>query len=207
MTGSAGHRHLCRSGRDAARDSGARRLGDNQGDAERQHSCLGHLRVLSVEIYPSGSAPDRRGRTRVDRFHIGQSSAGTARPGRSARQALSRHRGALRERAGHPDGRAGGEEGADGAGEAWEHTRDHAAARLPNFEYAEALYQIAIVLGSVAIVAASPWLLGVSGVLAAVGLALTINGYLLLVPLPHGDMAHPEAAASAQEGTATPAAH
>ena len=78
----------------------------------------------------------------------------------------------------------------------WEHTRDHAAARLPNFEYAEALYQIAIVLGSVAIVAASPWLLGVSGVLAAFGLALTINGYLLLVPLPHGDAAHaaPEAA-------------
>ncbi|MGE3781419.1 MAG: DUF4337 domain-containing protein [Alphaproteobacteria bacterium] len=72
----------------------------------------------------------------------------------------------------------------------WEHTRDHAAARLPNFEYAEALYQIAIVLGSVSIVAASPWLLGVSGVLAVCGLVLTINGYLLLVPLPHGEAAH-----------------
>ena len=86
----------------------------------------------------------------------------------------------------------------------WEHTRDHAATRLPNFEYSEALFQIAIVLGSVAIVAISPWLLGLSGVLAACGLALTINGYLLLVPLPHGDMAHPapEAAASAK-----PAAH
>ena len=60
---------------------------------------------------------------------------------------------------------------------------------MPNFEYAEALYQIAIVLGSVAIVA-SPWLLGVSGLLAVFGLALTINGYVLLVPLPHGDMAH-----------------
>jgi hypothetical protein len=35
-------------------------------------------------------------------------------------------------------------------------------------------------------------------------LALTINGYLLLVPLPHGDMAHP---ATVQEGTAKPAAH
>jgi hypothetical protein len=86
----------------------------------------------------------------------------------------------------------------------WERTRDHAAARLPNFEYAEALYQIAIVLGSVAIVAASPWLLGVSGVLAACGLALTVNGHLLLVQLPHGDEAHamPEAAAAAR-----PAAH
>jgi hypothetical protein len=86
----------------------------------------------------------------------------------------------------------------------WENTRDHATARLPNFEYAEALYQIAIVLGSVAIVAASPWLLGMSGVLATLGLALTINGYLLLVPLPHGDTAHaaPEAAAPAKPAAA-----
>jgi len=68
----------------------------------------------------------------------------------------------------------------------WEHLRDHAAAQTPNFEWAEALYQIAIVLGSVAIVAASPWLLGVSGVLAVGGVLLTLNGYLLLVPLAPG---------------------
>ena len=65
----------------------------------------------------------------------------------------------------------------------WEHTRDHARAQLPNFEYAEALFQIAIVLGSVAIVAVSPWLLGFSGILAAAALLLTVNGYLLLVSL------------------------
>ena len=65
----------------------------------------------------------------------------------------------------------------------WEHTRDHARAQLPNFEYAEALFQIAIVLGSVAIVAVSPWLLGFSGTLATVALLLTVNGYLLVVPL------------------------
>ncbi len=68
----------------------------------------------------------------------------------------------------------------------WEQRRDHAAAQIPNFEYAEALFQIAIVLGSVAIVAASPWLLGVSGALAAAAVLLTLNGYLLLVPLSHG---------------------
>lgn len=85
----------------------------------------------------------------------------------------------------------------------WEHKRDHAAAKLPNFEYAEALYQIAIVLGSVAIVAASPWLLGLSGALATVGLLLTLNGYLLLVPLPHGDL--PRAAAPAHTAPAKPA--
>jgi hypothetical protein len=87
----------------------------------------------------------------------------------------------------------------------WEHKRDEAAARLPNFEYAEALYQIAIVLGSVAIVAASAALLGLSGALAAAGLALTINGYLLLVPLPHGDAAHAAPAQAAPAGAA--AAH
>jgi hypothetical protein len=68
----------------------------------------------------------------------------------------------------------------------WEHRRDHAAAQTPNFEYAEALYQIAIVLGSVSIVAASSWLLGLSAVLSIGGVLLTLNGYLLLVPLPHG---------------------
>jgi len=68
----------------------------------------------------------------------------------------------------------------------WEHKRDHASAQLPNFEYGEAAFQIAIVLGSVAIVAASPALLGLSGVLAVFGVLLTLNGYLLVVPLAHG---------------------
>jgi Domain of unknown function (DUF4337) len=68
----------------------------------------------------------------------------------------------------------------------WDQKRDHAAAKIPNFEYAEAAFQIAIVLGSVAIVAASPWLLGLSGVLAVFGVLLTLNGYVLLVPLGHG---------------------
>jgi Domain of unknown function (DUF4337) len=70
--------------------------------------------------------------------------------------------------------------------EHWEHKRDEAAARSPNFEYAEALFQIAIVLGSVAIVATSRWLLGLSGVLALGGVIMTLNGYLLLVPLAQG---------------------
>ena len=67
----------------------------------------------------------------------------------------------------------------------WEAKRDHAAAQLPNFEYAEAAFQIAIVLGSVAIVAASPALLGLSGVISVFGVLLTLNGFLLLVPLHH----------------------
>jgi hypothetical protein len=65
----------------------------------------------------------------------------------------------------------------------WEAIRDHAEEQIPNFEYGEALYQIAIVLGSVAIVAGSAWILGFSAVLAVLGTLLTLNGYFLLVPL------------------------
>ena len=92
-----------------------------------------------------------------------------------------------------------GKKGLMAKAKAWEKKRDHAAAEIPNFEYAEALYQIAIVLGSVAIVASSVWLLGLSGVLATGALLLTLNGYLLLVPLPHGDAGH------AAHGPAKPA--
>jgi phosphate starvation-inducible protein PhoH len=63
----------------------------------------------------------------------------------------------------------------------FENMRDKAAAQAPNFDYAEALFQIAIVLGSVAIVAVSPWLLGLSGLLTIAGVVFTINGYLLLI--------------------------
>src|SRR5437868_11122861 len=65
-----------------------------------------------------------------------------------------------------------------------EATRDHAAEQDPNFDYAEALFQIAIVLGSVSIVAASRPLVNLSGVLAIGGTLLMINGYFLLVHLP-----------------------
>jgi len=62
--------------------------------------------------------------------------------------------------------------------------RDHAAERDPNFDYAEALFQIAIVLGSVSIVAASRPLVSLSGILAVGGTLLMLNGYFLLVHLP-----------------------
>ena len=48
----------------------------------------------------------------------------------------------------------------------WEAERDRAAQRDPNFDFAEALFQIAIVLGSVSIVAVSRPLLHLSGILA-----------------------------------------
>jgi hypothetical protein len=66
----------------------------------------------------------------------------------------------------------------------WEARRDHAAERDPNFDFAEALFQIAIVLGSVSIVAASRSLVKLSGVLAIAGTLLMLNGYFLLLHLP-----------------------
>lgn len=66
----------------------------------------------------------------------------------------------------------------------FEATRDRAAERDPNFDFAEALFQIAIVLGSVSIVAASRPLVHLSGMLAIAGTLLMINGYFLLVHLP-----------------------
>jgi hypothetical protein len=66
----------------------------------------------------------------------------------------------------------------------WEAKRDQAAERDPNFDFADALFQIAIVLGSVSIVAASRTLVKLSGALAVAGSLLMINGYFLVVHLP-----------------------
>ncbi|MBV8739523.1 MAG: DUF4337 domain-containing protein [Alphaproteobacteria bacterium] len=66
----------------------------------------------------------------------------------------------------------------------WEAKRNRAAERDPNFDYSAALFQIAIVLGSVSIVAASRPLVRLSGVLAVAATLFMINGYFLLVHLP-----------------------
>lgn len=67
---------------------------------------------------------------------------------------------------------------------AFEEKRDHAERRLPNFEYAQALFQLGIVLGSVSIVAGSRALLGLGLALGAVATLLMLNGVFLLVKLP-----------------------
>jgi hypothetical protein len=70
--------------------------------------------------------------------------------------------------------------------QAYEQRRDRAARQDPNFDYAQALYQIAIVLGSVSIVATSRRLLILAVALGAVATLLMLNGLLLLVELPIG---------------------
>jgi hypothetical protein len=58
---------------------------------------------------------------------------------------------------------------------------DEASARDNNFDLAEVALQLALVLGSVAILAVNRWILGLSLALGIVGSLLTLNGFLLLV--------------------------
>jgi hypothetical protein len=64
----------------------------------------------------------------------------------------------------------------------WEARRDRAAAQDASFDYSAVLFQIAIVLGSVAILAASRRTLVLAIGLGAAGTALMLNGFLLIVP-------------------------
>lgn len=70
--------------------------------------------------------------------------------------------------------------------QAFEQRRDRAGQQDPNFDYAQALYQIGIVLGSVSIVGTSRRLLGLALGLGVVATLLMLNGFLLLLPLPVG---------------------
>jgi hypothetical protein len=66
----------------------------------------------------------------------------------------------------------------------WEAARERAARQDPNFDFAEALFQIAIVLGAVSIVAEARWLVQLSAVLSVLAALLTLNGFFLFVELP-----------------------
>lgn len=59
---------------------------------------------------------------------------------------------------------------------------EEASARDNNFDFAEVALQLALVLGSVAILAVNRWILILSAALGAAGTLLTLNGFLLLVP-------------------------
>ncbi|MCA1616824.1 MAG: DUF4337 domain-containing protein, partial [Acidobacteria bacterium] len=62
--------------------------------------------------------------------------------------------------------------------------RDRALRQDPNFDFAEALFQIAIVLASVAILANSRMIVVVSVVAGAAAFVLMLNGYFLFLNLP-----------------------
>ena len=61
----------------------------------------------------------------------------------------------------------------------WEKKRDHASEQFPNFHFSEGLFQIAIVLCSVAIIASLRAVLGMAVALGAAALVLMLNGFFL----------------------------
>ena len=64
----------------------------------------------------------------------------------------------------------------------FEMQRERAQRQDPNFDFAEALFQIAIVLASVAILASSRLILRLSLIVGVVASALMLNGYFLFLP-------------------------
>jgi hypothetical protein len=64
----------------------------------------------------------------------------------------------------------------------FESQRDRAQKQDPNFDFAEALFQIAIVLASVSILAGSRMILRVSLAAGAAATLLMLNGYFLFLP-------------------------
>ncbi|HEX8392864.1 MAG TPA: DUF4337 domain-containing protein [Longimicrobium sp.] len=66
----------------------------------------------------------------------------------------------------------------------YERLREVASRQDANFDYSEVAFQLGLVLGSVAILALSRPVLGISIGLGVVGTILMINGFLLLFPLP-----------------------
>lgn len=66
----------------------------------------------------------------------------------------------------------------------FEAQRDRALLQDPNFDFAEALFQIAIVLASVAILSSKRLILNLSLITGVVALVLMLNGFFLFFTLP-----------------------
>jgi hypothetical protein len=69
-------------------------------------------------------------------------------------------------------------------GKALEAQRDIAMRKDPYFDYAQALLQIAVVLASVSIITGGTLLLVMSGILAAGGILLALDGFMLFLNIP-----------------------
>jgi len=66
----------------------------------------------------------------------------------------------------------------------YEAHRDHARRQDPYFDFAEALFQIAIVLCSVSLLSGTRALLGGSAAIGVVAVVLMLNGFFLFADLP-----------------------
>ena len=174
----------------AARDRQPRRRGGVRSSADRlQTPDRRQLRILSGQEHPTEPLPDRRRRP------AGHGAAAGRRDGARGAASLPEadrrvpgHDRALRERAGQevPDDPIKGEGKKEllARGQYWEAQRNEAQLKFPNFHYAEALFQVAIVLGSVTLITRRRWMILWTLGLGAVGIVMMLNGFFLLVELP-----------------------
>jgi hypothetical protein len=116
-------------------------------------------------------------------------AGGTATPAQAAR--LAEYRATVDRYESEPDPQAlddptrgEGKRQLRARAESFEAARDRASAQDGNFDMAEVLLQLALVLASVAILAVNRPLLILAGLLGLAGALLTANGFLLLAPLP-----------------------
>jgi hypothetical protein len=115
------------------------------------------------------------------------------RPDQRARmeQQLAQHRATIARYESEPDPaapndplRGEGKRQLRAQAQAFEAAREIASAQDNNFDLAEVLLQLALVLGSVAILALNRPILLLSAIFGLIGALLTVNGFFLLFPLP-----------------------
>jgi len=130
-------------------------------------------------------------RVAADEIEASLAAGGLSGPARASAEArLKDYRAKIAQYDSEPDKAASGDP-TKGEGKkqltarakAYEAERDIANAQDGNFDLAEVLLQLALVLGSVAILAINRWILLTSAALGIAGSLLTLNGFLLLVPL------------------------
>ncbi len=116
-------------------------------------------------------------------------AGGTATPAQAAR--LAEYRATIARYESEPDPeapndptRGEGKRQLRAQAEGFEAARERASLQDGNFDMAEVLLQLALVLGSVAILALNRPILILSALLGVAGALLTANGFLLLVQLP-----------------------
>ena len=123
-------------------------------------------------------------RLQVDEFELQLASGTLAPPLRAAiEEKIASYKALDKQLTSDPESNEGLDE-LFHRGKALEAARDVAASRDPYFDWGEALLQIAIVLAGVAIISGGSMLVVFSAIVGLAGLAMTINGFTLLVHLP-----------------------
>jgi len=143
-------------------------------------------------FYQAKNVRQTQYRLAADRLELELADPSLNAAARTAAQAqLAKYRETIARYDDEPDPRAPGDS-LKGEGKkqlaaqarSYEGVRERASEQDGNFDYSEVFLQLAIVLGSVAILGGSRGVLTLSLVLGAVGTVLMINGFFLLFPLP-----------------------